>query len=578
MLKLALSLEASPGIYALLLGSGTSRDSGIPTGWDIVLDLIRRLAAMRREDPDPDPDNWYKETFGRIPKYDEIMNNIAATQSERRNILRPYFEPDEGDLEEGRKAPTLAHRTIAALVKMGYIRMILTTNFDRLTEIALNDAGIIPDIVSSEDQLEGAIPYVHSKCFLVKLHGDYIDTRIKNTPEELSCYSPRMNELLDRIFDEFGLIICGWSSSSDTALRDAILRCPNRRFTTFWLSKGEISEEAKELIHHRRAEIIAIDSADQAFNEIRDKVESINELHRSHPMSAAVAVSTVKRYIVDPIHKIRLHDLFYKEIEKVYQELKSDRFETNGIKFSNELFQKRMHEYESLIQPLLSMLTALSFYDNGENAHLIASSIERLVNKPRHDGVKGLINLQLYPALLVFYSAGISALTSKNFNNLKAILLDPKYREYNGEKVPIVEGLHIYTVFELDADKLVPRPGAKREYTPANNYIFDIIRPTLRNYLPDDLGYEETFDIFEYLLSLTYWDLLQRSWSPLGRFGWRYRRSKDSPTSEFINDGIERGDNWDLLKSGFFNGSADHLSKIAKENEVWIGGATRGWH
>lgn len=39
LLKLAFSLEASPGVYALLLGSGLSRDAGIPAGWDIVLDL-----------------------------------------------------------------------------------------------------------------------------------------------------------------------------------------------------------------------------------------------------------------------------------------------------------------------------------------------------------------------------------------------------------------------------------------------------------------------------------------------------------------------------------------------------------
>lgn len=582
LLKLAFSLEANHGVYALLLGSGISRDAGIPTGWDIVLDLIRRFAAMRGEDPGPDPDNWYRQTFGKIPKYDELMNYIAATQSERRNILRPYFEPTEDDLEQGRKAPTLAHQNIAALVKMGYIRMILTTNFDRLTEIALNNKGIFPDIINSEDQLNGAIPYVHSKCYLIKLHGDYIDTRIKNTPEELSTYSPKMNELLDRIFDEFGLIVCGWSSASDTALRDAIFRAPNRRFTTFWLSKGEMNEDAKRMVDHRKAESIAIESADQAFNEIKEKVESLSELHEANSMSTAVAVSTVKRYIVDPKHRIRLHELIREETERVYQELKSDRFETNGIKFTDELFQMRMHDYESLIKPLSSMLTALSFYDSGENAHLITSSLERLANKPRHNGIIGLNNLQLYPALLVFYSVGISALCSKKFDNLKAILLEPKYREFSDrENVPIVDKLHVYAVFDEGADKLVPRPDAKREYTPANNYIFDVIKPTICNYIPDDIKYMETFDIFEYILSLTCWDLLQRSWSPPGIFGWRYRRyygSRELPTSEFINNGIKLGANWDLLKSGFFKGSVDHLSKVIEENDVWLEDVTRGWH
>jgi len=579
LLKLAFSLEASPGVYALLLGSGLSRDAGIPAGWDIVLDLIRRLAAMSGADPEPDPDNWYRQTFNKIPKYDELMDNIAATQSERRNILRPYFEPTEDDLEQGRKAPTLAHRTIAALVKMGYIRMILTTNFDKLTEIALNDEGVFPDIVSSEDQLNGSIPYVHSKCYLVKLHGDYIDTRIKNTPEELATYSPKMNELLDRIFDDFGLIVCGWSSSSDTALRNAILRCPNRRFTTFWLSKGDINEDAEEIVNNRKAELIKIDSADQAFNEIKEKVESINELHRFHPMSAAVAVSTVKRYLVDSRQRIRLHDLIRDETERVCNELKTDRFKIDGIKFSDELFQKRMLEYESLIQPLSSMLSALSYYDNGENAHLVTSTIERLANKPRDSGIIGLINLQLYPALLVFYSAGICALSSNKFNNLKYILIEPKFKAYfDGEKEPIIGKLNVYAVFDQGAEILVPRPNAKTEHTPANNYLFDVIRSISKDYIPDDVKYEETFDIFEYILSLLYCDLVQGSGSLPGRFGWRYKRSQKFLPSEFIKNGIKLGDNWNFLKSGFFNGSADHLSKIVEEYDSRLKEVTRGWH
>ena len=582
LLKLALSLEASHGVYALLLGSGVSRAAGIPTGWEIVLDLIRKLAAMNAEEPEPDPESWYRQKFGEDPKYDKLVDNFGATQSERRNILRPYFEPTTEEAEQDLKVPTATHQAIAALVRMGYIRMILTTNFDRLTEMALDEEGIVPDIISSEDHLKGAIPYVHSKCYLVKLHGDYIDTRIKNTPEELADYSPEMNGLLDRIFDEFGLIICGWSSASDTALRNAILRCPNRRFTTFWLSKGDINEEAKEIIDHRKAEIIAIESADRAFSDIIEKVASLSELAHATPVSTAVAVSTVKRYIVDPKHRIRLRDLIHEETERVCQELKSDRFETNGLKFTPDLFHQRMHQYEFLIERLSSMLAALSFYDTGENRYLLTYSLERLANKPRQNGNVALINLQLYPALLVLYSIGISALSSQRFDNLAAILLEPRYRDdFNSEKRPAVDMLHVYSVFDSGTDKLVPRPNAEREYTAANNYLFDMIKPVLQSYLPDDIAYEEAFDIFEYLLALTCWDLLERGWSPIGRFGWRYGTMGalgKSPISEFIVTGSKLGDEWGLLKSGFFNGSIDRLNNIVTESDTWHQEITRGWH
>jgi hypothetical protein len=52
---LALSLHHSPGIYALLVGSGLSHAAGIPTGWEITLDLISPLGAL---DGISESDNW----------------------------------------------------------------------------------------------------------------------------------------------------------------------------------------------------------------------------------------------------------------------------------------------------------------------------------------------------------------------------------------------------------------------------------------------------------------------------------------------------------------------------------------
>ena len=49
-LSLALTMHASKGVYALLLGSGVSKTASIPTGWDVVLDLIRKVAKLQAEE------------------------------------------------------------------------------------------------------------------------------------------------------------------------------------------------------------------------------------------------------------------------------------------------------------------------------------------------------------------------------------------------------------------------------------------------------------------------------------------------------------------------------------------------
>ncbi len=575
VLKLALSMHANPGVYALLIGSGVSKPAGIPTGWEIVLDLIRKVAAMEREKPTSELETWYQQRFGEAPDYSKLLDRLTTTSAERMALLRSYFEPTEEEREQSLKIPTSTHQAIATLAKHGYVRMILTTNFDRLIEMALEEAGIVPDVISSDDDLKGAMPYVHSRCVVVKLHGDYRDTRIKNTAEELANYSQELNGFLDRVFDEFGLLVCGWSGAWDTALSNAILRTPSRRFATFWLAKGEPAEEAKRIIQHRRAEVIHIESADQFFTELREKVESLQELDRFHPISTAVAVATVKRYLADSRHRIRLHDLVHEETERVYQELLSERFDTQNNKITKEVFQQHMREYEALIERPIAMLAALSYHDTGENAHLLTRCIEWLTQVPQQYGKVVLIELQYYPALLLTYAAGISALAARRFHNLAAILKEPKYRDYryNGIK-PAIEMLNVWSVF-TDYN-WVPRQNAEHEYTPTNNYLYDLLRPTLHDYLPEDVGYEETFDTFEYLLALTYLDIVSESYAPEGRFVWRYtvrslrifdfdeKTWNRSPLAEFVRKGLEQGSEWGLLKAGFFNGSTERFKEVVE--------------
>ena len=586
VLKLAMSMHANPGVYALLIGSGVSKAAGIPTGWEIVLDLIRKVAYMERVKPTSNLETWYQQRFGKAPDYSKLLDQLTTTSAERMALLRSYFEPTEEDREQGLKVPTSTHQAIATLAKHDYVRMILTTNFDRLIEMALEEAGIVPDVISSDDALRGAMPYVHSRCVVVKLHGDYRETRIKNTIEELANYSQELNKFLDQVFDEFGLVVCGWSGALDTALRNAILRSPTRRFTTFWLAKGELVEEAKSIIQQRRAEVIPIESADQFFTELQEKVESLQELERFPPLSTAVAVATVKRYLAEPRHRIRLHDLVHEETERVYQELLSERFDTQINNLTEEVYQQRMHEYEALVERLIAMCAALSYHDTGENAHLLTRCIVWLTRVPRRDGKGVLIELQYYPALLLAYAAGISALAARRFHNLAAILKEPKYRESpHDEKKPAIERLNVEPVFI--EPKWVPRQNAVNNAP--NDYLSGLLRPILHNYLPEDAGYEETFDTFEYLLALTYLDIVSESYAPNGRFGWRYtgriaRASGSveeiwdcSPLAEFVRTGIAQGSEWGLLKAGFFNGSIERFKEIVEIHKKLLQNQTRRW-
>ena len=315
--SLAFSMQSSPGVYALLLGSGVSRSAGIPTGWEIVLDLLGKLAAANGQPPGIDLERWYLQTYGKAPEYSELLASLARTNDERQQLLKPYFEPTEEEREEGLKQPTIAHRAIATLVAAGYVKVIVTVNFDRLLERALEEAGITPTVVSTPDQAEGATPIVHAKCYVFKAHGDYMDTRIRNSPTELSEYPSVFDQLLDRIFDDYGLIICGWSAEWDDALRRSIERTPSRRFSTYWAQFGAMTNQAAHLVNHRQALVIPISGADQFFQTLQQTVESLAELAEPHPLSTAAAVAALKRHLLRPEDAIRLEELIRGTVEDV---------------------------------------------------------------------------------------------------------------------------------------------------------------------------------------------------------------------------------------------------------------------
>ena len=229
--QLSFSVHQNKGVFALLLGSGLSRAAGIPTGWEITLDLIRRVALAQGVEKQTDWADWYRKKTGQEPDYSALLEELGASPDERRSILHGYIEPTDEDREEGRKVPTAAHQAIADLIQSGHIRVVITTNFDRLLENALRERGVEPTVVASADSLEGAEPLTHTSCYILKLHGDYKDARILNTDAELSAYPEQYEVALDRILDEHGLIVCGWSGEWDHALRAAFLRAPNRRYT-----------------------------------------------------------------------------------------------------------------------------------------------------------------------------------------------------------------------------------------------------------------------------------------------------------------------------------------------------------
>lgn len=591
LINLSFSMHSGPGTYALLLGSGISQGAGIPTGWDIVLDLIRKLGTLEGEPAIDNPEQWFKDKYHEEPKYSSLVDRVAPSQTDRRNLLKKYIEPTEEEREQGLKVPSQSHKAIAQLVKSGIVHLIITTNIDQLLETSLKKIGITPVVIFNDDSLEGAIPYVHSECTLIKLHGDYLDTRIKNTPDELAQYSERMNSCLDRIFDEFGLVICGWSANWDTALRDALYRRNNRRFSTYWMYPRELSSEASGLNDHLRGIPFQFENADKFFLKVSENIDALRTFERPHPLSVPLAIAQVKKYVAEDKYYIVLHDFLQEDTNRLCSQLPADRFKTSGLQIprdqSKAFFQSRMHQYEELIKPSIGIYSTYVYFGARRPTQPVVSLVDRLLEIPYTSGDSRLVNLQYYPAYVLNYAIGVSALSAENYPALYSLLVKPRLLG-NGRPQTSLEALTVWRIFDHDADRLVPSPREDiRYYTPVSDYLCKFLREELRYLIPDVKKFEVTFDLFEYISGLTYVDqqfpdlTSDRIHGTIGRFKWKYRlyglAEGQSPIEEFFQNGISRGNNWSLLQAGFFSGSVERLRACKTAYDAYLNTVGQHW-
>jgi SIR2-like domain len=566
ILSLAVSVYHNKGVYSLLLGSGISRSSGIPTGWEIVQDLIRKVAHLRKEKCEPDPIAWFTRTFGLEPNYSDVLDQIAKTPAERSQLLRGYFEPTEEELAEGRKTPSEAHKAIAQLIARGYIRVVVTTNFDRLLEQALVKIGIQPVVISTADSVRGALPLAHSPCSIIKINGDYLDTRLKNTRGELERYDEPMDKLLDRVFDEYGVIVAGWSAEWDTALCAAVQRCPNRRFATYWAQRGPLKPTAGDLVVLRGATLVPIADADGFFRELDENVSALETFSATDPLSASVAIARLKKYLSADAYRISLSDLVSTETERAHSAITDSRFSLQSPhNLTGETILKRMQLYEAELGVLLAMQVCGAYWASQTQGDIFLKSFKRIADQSGPEAGKVIwLGLRRYPALVLLYGMGLGALANSNYRFLKKCLdLSLRVDSYKPDE-PTATTLHNQNVLAMDAQKVLP--GREREHTPLSNHLFEVLREPLREYLSDDAMYEATFDWLEFLFCLAHIDLqVTRSqlredkakdpdfhyWAPAGRFCWKRLERNVIQDTEPAKDGTHPPDVVAALQAGF---------------------------
>lgn len=553
-LMLAMGVQSQPGVYALLLGSGVSTGAGIKTGWGIMEDLVRRAAVAAGTEPDEavglDAEAWWSEHRpGEEMNYSTLLEVVGgSTPSSRHGVLAEYFTATPEDLEAGRKVPSPAHRAIAELVAGGYVRVVLTTNFDNLLERALGEIGITPQVISRPDQVAAMQPLAHASATIIKLHGDVSEMTKLNTPAELSTYDRAWDDLLDRISHEYGLLISGWSGDTDVALRDALTRNPLRRFPLYWDARSSKSAAAAAILAMHAGQVVPAADADELFTALARSVASLAKMSEP-PLSTALAVAALKRAIGDPTRHVEVEDLIHGAVRDCVQEV-VQRAEDGDEPYGDRL----RANLESARRPV-SLLVAGTYYDRDRRyTDLWVEAVRDLMRAWARTILHSLDArdfARLYPAALAVRAAGVLALHRERPDVVLDLLRRPRASHPSNEanNQPAARWLH--DSYVLDGDLLRSEvPGLRGSILPVSQHLRAVTYDLVAEYFIDRREYDLASDDYEFLVALIQWrspDLMRplgvasgvfmgdTSWSSggeliaAGRFRRRVEAARDDP-------------------------------------------------
>jgi hypothetical protein len=395
-------------------------------------------------------------------------------------------------------------------------------------------------VISRPDAAAAATPLAHATATVVKLNGDWTDLEFRNTLDELTEYPRPWTDLLSQVFNEYGLLISGWSAEWDKALVRVLESTP-RRYPLYWDSRSSKKQVARNLLTQNGGHIITADSADDLFTSISASVDALTRLAEP-PLTTAMAIARLKRALPDPLRRIELHDVILDRVDDTFSSL-ADNVPTTARDWPT------MDAYLDTIleatKPLLALLVNGVRYDDGTHANLWVEAIQSLLDGPPTSWQPGVTVVQTieelrnYPALLALRAMSIEAIRQGSDDLVLALLTMPEWDDpfHQGRSTVAADVLHLLNVIDHDFANGLPRWDGGRWVYPSSHLLKAVLAEFFSDYGVDWSRYTDLCHDVEYRTGLVQYLLPQKEG--------RYRHNPNA--GEFVGEGqwVRVANNWD---------------------------------
>ncbi len=305
---------------------------------------------------------------------------------------------------------------------------------------------------------------------------------------------------------------------------------------------------------------------DQVYEELKKLAEPLedspNDVIRRLFTSKKFVLERLKKFLVDPKHRIELHDLVTDQTEALKAGLSDIEFPVSGIPFSKDQIIERLRLYESTTETMREIIVTGCYWGQAEQAHYWVDAIRRIASpntKLLGDGV--WFRLRLYPALLLLYSGGIASLARRepDYSIFQSLYSSADVGLGQGVR-PLVESLNSWLILE---DRFARElPGlARPQVVPICQYLHGLLRQSFRGLLPDDASYDECFNRFEYIVSLVHKDVV--TYQPLtlpGLYNWWGKGAAE----RILEEARQQKGKWPPFQYGMFGRTLERFEKLVK--------------
>ncbi len=246
--------------FCFILGAGASVESGIASGADLAQTWVEEL-----EKTDDASKQWLEDK--QITK-ENASNHYTALFGKRFELDHAVGCSFLEALMEG-KEPSCGYAALAQILALGQHNVVITTNFDSLTEDALFIYTRKKPLVVGHASLANFIRPNQTRPIIAKIHNDLFLSP-KNTSAGTEKMDEKFEKPLQEVFKYFTPVVIGYGGN-DGSMMTFLEQVNHEEKTLFWFHRtenGALPKNIQKLVIQWNGFVVPITGFDSAMMQM----------------------------------------------------------------------------------------------------------------------------------------------------------------------------------------------------------------------------------------------------------------------------------------------------------------------